>query len=230
MLWLRFFLEELLLAIVIGYVLMRLILLSPTADAMAHEYSLYRFSELLFGPRHLKKEDREVANDLWRSISVLAICIFAAADAIFFLWPSCIAFYLWLRGVVGVELTTLFGGFGLIVLGWAAFSFKKRDQQTYGALEVIFAGIAAVIAIRQITPGRDWSGQFASLVGAVYIVSRGLSNVEDGAKQIHNRMLVAAKEKAAADALAADVAKLFKPGEIKLPGYFYPPPRSSDKH
>jgi uncharacterized membrane protein HdeD (DUF308 family) len=89
---------------------------------------------------------------------------------------------LWMMSKLGLRLTQLLVGAGVLPLGFGAFFFKLRHQKTYGCVEILFAGIAAVIAARQMKPASDWSGQIATLVGAVYIVSRGLSNIKDGFK------------------------------------------------
>jgi len=59
---------------------------------------------------------------------------------------------------------------------------KTKHRRIYGVIEVVFAWVAGVIAARQMKPGADWSGQIATMIGAVYIVSRGLENVKEGFK------------------------------------------------
>lgn len=80
----------------------------------------------------------------------------------------------------GLKTIQILAGILVMVLGWLVYRFKLRNQVAYGTIEVLFAGITGVIAARQVNPQRDWSGQFATLVGAVYIVSRGLANIYDG--------------------------------------------------
>jgi hypothetical protein len=90
--------------------------------------------------------------------------------------------YLWSMRAFGLEAAQLLLGGAVVLVGVGAFFFKSKHQIAYGVLEVTFAGIGGIITARQMKPGADWSGQVATLIGAVYIVSRGLSNVKDGIK------------------------------------------------
>jgi hypothetical protein len=88
--------------------------------------------------------------------------------------------FLWAMRILGVKSLQILIGLGVVLFGYIAFAFKAINQRLYGTVEIAFAGVAGIITARQIRFEADWSGQAAALIGAVYIVSRGLSNVKDG--------------------------------------------------
>ncbi len=117
---------------------------------------------------------------LWFNISFVFFIIFALGDGMVSLAPFVRRGYTWMMQACGVAVSHLLLATLVMALGVSAFIFKSKYQRTYGIVEVLFAGVAAVVAARQIKVGQDWSGQLATLVGCIYIVSRGLSNVRDG--------------------------------------------------
>jgi hypothetical protein len=96
--------------------------------------------------------------------------------AVPFLLRGCVL----LMGKLGLQNVQLLVGAAVLLLGVAAFSFKLVNQVIYGVVEVLFAGVAADVTSRQMNAGADWAAQIATLIGAVYIVSRGLSNIKEG--------------------------------------------------
>jgi hypothetical protein len=130
----------------------------------------------------------------WELLKIIFFCLFLLIVAIFFLGdatlmvgPFLARSYLWLMATFGLKATQLVIGVTVVVIGFGAFFFKSRHQTAYGAVEVTFAWVAAIIAARQMKPRADWSGQIATLIGAIYIVSRGLGNAKDGLKKNNGR-------------------------------------------
>jgi len=86
------------------------------------------------------------------------------------------AFYKWLASLV-------------IVLGCGAWYFKKTCQGWYGFVEVLFAFVAALSIVRDMNEKSEYFAHGASLAGCVYIVSRGLSNIEKPLKRYLKRRM-----------------------------------------
>ena len=70
----------------------------------------------------------------------------------------------------------------LIFFGVGAHFFKRISQWWYGSVEVIF-GMASIITISWTLIGNGITlVQWASLIGAAYVVARGLNNMHDARK------------------------------------------------
>ncbi len=135
--------------------------------------------------------DANIRRARWLTLpigSAFFLALFLLADGLTLAAPFLERFYLLLLQKVGGTNTPLLVGGLVIAVGSCAFVLKLKRQMTYGVVEVFFAGISAVIAARQIEPGKDWSGPIVTLIGAAYIVSRGLGNAKDGYKANKERM------------------------------------------
>lgn len=74
-----------------------------------------------------------------------------------------------------------------LALGILAFWFKRKNQVNYGLFEIVFAIASAFRLARGLLVQEAMLVQWASLVGAVYVVSRGVNNVVDGEKELRRR-------------------------------------------
>ena len=128
------------------------------------------------------RSKRSLRRDIldWLILSGFALAIFFLADVVILLAPYAGQGYSWAMQTLGLQAAHLLLAASVISLGIGAFFFKTDYQPAYGVVELLFAAVGAVIAARQIHPGGDWSGQIATLIGCVYIVSRGLGNIKDG--------------------------------------------------
>jgi hypothetical protein len=126
--------------------------------------------------------ERQIKLMIFGVSSVLIAAVFVVGDVVIALSPFLRHFYVWFMGTFGLKVTQLLMGIVVIVLGVGAFFFKVNAQISYGAVEIMFAWVAGVITAHQIRPGADSSGQMATLIGAIYIVSRGLGNIKEGIK------------------------------------------------
>ena len=72
-------------------------------------------------------------------------------------------------------------------LGTLAFWFKKKSQVNYGWFEVFFGVASAFRLARGLLVQEAMLAQWASLVGAVYVVSRGINNIVDGEKELRKQ-------------------------------------------
>jgi hypothetical protein len=67
----------------------------------------------------------------------------------------------------------------VIILGFLAFEFKKKHQLWYGRVEICFGISSAVTLSLSALPSDMHLTQWASLVGCVYVIARGMGNVSD---------------------------------------------------
>lgn len=74
-----------------------------------------------------------------------------------------------------------------LALGTLAFWFKRKNQVNYGLFEIVFGVASAFRLARGLLVQEAMLAQWASLVGAVYVVSRGVNNVVDGEKELRRR-------------------------------------------
>jgi len=79
---------------------------------------------------------------------------------------------------------TAFGSETLLALviigaGFIAFGFKKINLLFYGMVEVAFGISSALTLAFSGLPSELHLSQWTSLVGCVYVISRGMSNISD---------------------------------------------------
>jgi hypothetical protein len=73
-------------------------------------------------------------------------------------------------------------GLIVIALGLATYNLKKNNQLVYGAIELVFAFAAGVQTATQIVwtmPPAQGAGYLVALGASVYVVSRGLNNIDE---------------------------------------------------
>lgn len=66
-----------------------------------------------------------------------------------------------------------------LILGYAAYRFKRFNQLHYGTVEVIFGTIAGGVATAYVGVANFYA-TLATFVGSIYVVSRGCSNIAEG--------------------------------------------------
>jgi len=84
--------------------------------------------------------------------------------------------------VLGLHLTQALAIALVPALGFAAFQFRLRSKLYYGMIEVLFAVISAIAVVSRVNftsiPVSQMSlAQLTALVGSVYVVTRGLTNI-----------------------------------------------------
>jgi hypothetical protein len=110
---------------------------------------------------------------VWIRASILLVSMFLIGDLASVLEPSAHKFFLHLMGAWGLQGTQLAIGVSAVNVGFAAYTFKVRNQLAYGLVEIVFAGAAGVVTAKQMTTGAELSASIAALIAAVYVVSRG---------------------------------------------------------
>ena len=74
-------------------------------------------------------------------------------------------------------LLNLLVAFGVFFVGWIAYKGKGWHQFRYGVVEILVAMVTAMVsAIDFAKP--DTFTRVATIIGCVYIVSRGLENID----------------------------------------------------
>ena len=66
----------------------------------------------------------------------------------------------------------------VLILGIGAFIFKKKSRKWYGLVEIIVAWFTAVSISTRIVQEQLDLTTIMSLAGTIYIVSRGLDNID----------------------------------------------------
>jgi hypothetical protein len=117
------------------------------------------------------------------NVGIRAFVVFGAmfviADVFWISEPYIHKLFFYLLDALGVQGTQVGVGALVIVCGAGAYWFKAKNQLSYGIVEVIFAGAAGVVTARELSTATQLAGPIATLIGAVYVVSRGISNIMD---------------------------------------------------
>jgi hypothetical protein len=74
-------------------------------------------------------------------------------------------------------------GMMVILFGLAAYLLRHRNKVLYGQLEVFFAAASAAGIASKLKPGETLLSQWVGLMGAAYVVSRGMNNWADGLRE-----------------------------------------------
>jgi len=109
--------------------------------------------------------------------------MFIVADSVWLLEPHLREAYAYCLAKLGLQGTQIGAGVIVVVVGFYAYWFKVKHQLAYGMVEIIFAGAAGVVTARQMSTATQWAGSVATLIGAVYVVSRGVGNVAEGLRK-----------------------------------------------
>ncbi len=87
--------------------------------------------------------------------------------------------YEWVYRAVGLHTTQVLVAVFVVGTGIFAHLFKKKNQMFYGICEVFFAAASAFQISLTMKPGETVLSQWAALVGASYVVARGLNNISE---------------------------------------------------
>jgi hypothetical protein len=83
-----------------------------------------------------------------------------------------------IAGFMNWGLLNLLVAFGVFAVGWIAYEGKKAHQFRYGVIEILVAMVTAMISASGIDFAKpDTFTRVATIIGCVYIVSRGLENM-----------------------------------------------------
>ena len=144
----------------------------------------------------LKRLPRPI--NLGLRIFMVFVAMYAIADVVWIVEPYLrVVFGLALHtlGIQGIELVI---GIGVVIFGFIAYLVKSTHPITYGILEVVFAGSAGVITAKQLIESGQIGAPIATLIGAIYVVSRGLNNIDDGLEKKRKKLADAKKDQLSA--------------------------------
>jgi hypothetical protein len=131
--------------------------------------------------RDPKKMDRNEQASLFFQFLSLLTCIAFIFISKFHLFGN---FFIRVAEVTGLHGAQFLLGIGVLGAGFLAHWFKQQSQGWYGWLEVIFGlcyGFNVAFGIR---PGEPMFGHWATLIGCVYIIARGLNNQSDAKRRL----------------------------------------------
>jgi len=76
-------------------------------------------------------------------------------------------------------LLNLIVALAVFVVGWIAYEGKRNHQFRYGIVEILVAMVTAMVSASGIDFSKpDTFTRVATIIGCVYIVSRGLENMD----------------------------------------------------
>ena len=93
----------------------------------------------------------------------------------------------WLIGLLGWGLIQVGVALAVVALGWLAYWYKGQNQFIYGLIEVLVAMATAMISTFGISSNRETFTRVATIVGCVYIVSRGFENMNRAIEETKKR-------------------------------------------
>jgi hypothetical protein len=88
-----------------------------------------------------------------------------------------------LNGVIraiGLRLTQVFVALIVMVLGFGAHHFKKRNQVWYGNVEILVGLLTAWVVAGTLKPGNLELSKWVTLAGSAYVIGRGIGNHAEG--------------------------------------------------
>jgi hypothetical protein len=108
--------------------------------------------------------------------------MFLIGDLIWFVEPSIHKLYFYALAKIGLQGTEVGVGVLVIFFGLVAYLFKVGNPRLYGLIEILVAGGLGVAAAKQLSQPSPLIGEWTALIGAIYVVSRGIGNIADGLK------------------------------------------------
>jgi len=85
----------------------------------------------------------------------------------------------WIVGELGLRKIQYLVTATVLMMGIAAYKYKKSYQRLYGFTEIVFGLVACIIATRHVNPDKFFP-TLATLGGCIYIVARGCTNFAEG--------------------------------------------------
>lgn len=86
------------------------------------------------------------------------------------------------RGAIATAGRYFFLALIFLALGFGFFFLRQTHRMWYGAVELVVALVAMAYAINKMAGANFTSDDTIKLIGGIYIMVRGLQNVDDGLK------------------------------------------------
>lgn len=118
--------------------------------------------------------------------SVLGMCLFIGI-------VLSISGITWIEKALGLAAMHNLMGALIVGIGLGAWAFKKQWPGWYGFVEIVFAFESSLAVARDMTEKHEYFVHTATLCGCVYVVSRGIGNLEDALARRRKRGLKASK-------------------------------------
>jgi len=98
-------------------------------------------------------------------------------------WTLVADYYKLAAGAIGLHRLQLLFGSAVCGAGFGAHKFKQRKQWLYGFVEVWIGGLSCFAISLSMSPEKLDLARWASLIGAGYVIARGLNNMSDANKK-----------------------------------------------
>ena len=131
----------------------------------------------------LTKDLEEISQELKKLKRNNNIALISAILSIFFLLDSrynlSSALFNWVAHTTSLYGAQFLVAIVVVSMGVFAHWFKRMNQAWYGGVECAFGVIYGISTAFGIRPGEPMFGHWATLVGCIYIIARGLNNISD---------------------------------------------------
>jgi hypothetical protein len=151
--------------------------------------------------RTVKRMDRWDKAQLFTQVLFIVVCLSAILISPTGRFSEA---FLWLNRVIGKQLTALAMTTAVFAFGILAFEFKRESQYWYGLVEILFGGAYVYNITVNIQPGEQMFAKWATICGCVYVIARGLNNMQD-ARGKKARTSTAAQAASETVPVAADI-------------------------
>jgi hypothetical protein len=151
------------------------------ARAIKYEAFTERYGKSMFDRRRwkLRAIHELLSSDYGDPQAVILALIFTAGFTVFSLEIWKLAALASLHWPFSLYWSRYLLFIGVLLVGVVAHLFKRRNQGLYGAIEVAFGAATAWNVALGIKPSEPMFGRWTALVGCVYFIVRGLSNIQD---------------------------------------------------
>lgn len=101
--------------------------------------------------------------------------VFGLADLVIVAAPYVWTGYLRLLAWLGIQVAQTLIAVWIVVIGFGAYKFKEATKKWYGFVEVPFSLVSVTVALKTTAPDNR-VGLVITIIGAVYVSSRGFGN------------------------------------------------------
>jgi hypothetical protein len=131
---------------------------------------------------HGRIDKEQTPRDYWdefKSGWVLATWVFVFVAIMVFVGPYLLHWLNRVLGHIGLQITQIVVGGVVVLIGGIFFLFRYANRRLYGRVELFVAAGSAIVAARQLSVSANAFPALVTLVGCVYVATRGFINMHD---------------------------------------------------